>query len=122
MAYFIVEFSYTGPRVNIISDNKATDDASDALIAADQLVMDKLQLEQGIQCKHAYSWPDGSLYKYVKTDLEQEQLTQLLNRVFEGSGIQVTSVAANQPGDDPMKHGCRTLDEYFASDWKVLKK
>jgi hypothetical protein len=66
--YFNVSFSYQGPTVNIIGEDEFSDRASDAVQKADHIVTDKLK-GAGVKFKHAYAWPDGSLYKYVMTDL-----------------------------------------------------
>jgi len=110
--YFNVSFSYQGPCVNIIGEDEASNRASDACQKADHIVTDTLK-GASVRFKHAYAWPDGSLYKYVMTDLDQPELRQQLNKLFENSEVSISTIYESKPEDDPWKCGIKTVAEYF---------
>ena len=68
MKYYDIEFGYyPGPYCGNPGPDRLSHDASAANIAADELVEQAAEAN-GIEMMHAYSWPDGSLYKYIRTD------------------------------------------------------
>lgn len=88
MNYFEVNFSYRhasrgssgygdgGSYVHIsLHVNEQAE--NEALCAADKVVTDALK-KAGIEFKHSYMWPDGSLYKRFKTELSKEEFEKYL--------------------------------------------
>lgn len=68
--YYLLSFSYNGETVNCgPGDDDLSRDASAACFSAEDRV-EQLAKEANLEMCHAYSWPDGSLYKYVRTKKE----------------------------------------------------
>lgn len=127
MPYFDVAFGYNnycqcdhgkGLTITYYIDE---DKANKQLVSAERIV-EKLLKEAGITFKHAYSYPDGSLYKYIKTDLDEGQLRQTLERIFQGAEVHVNQIYKSCPMENPYKfrkvdEKCvevKTLMEYFS--------
>jgi hypothetical protein len=127
MAYFDVSFDYphtcackSGEGWSILYhvDEKK---ANQQLIKAEKIVEAALKKTK-LNFKHAYCYPDGSLYKYVKTDLTEERLRQVLTNALQGTKVGVGFIYKECPLSDPFKVKkvggqfvkCRTLWEYFA--------
>lgn len=96
--YYTIEFLYPGPRVRILGDNdEGTNVACQALINACKIVENILK--QKFEFIHAYSWPDGSLYYTVKTELPKEDLQIILEDLFKNTDICVSTVYI-EPDED----------------------
>jgi hypothetical protein len=81
MPRYQVQFQYPGPY-----GWPEDVDASQAYFKAEAIVLaalKKLRLEQ----KHAYGFPDGSMYKYVITDLPQAELEKILKEELTAPNI-----------------------------------
>lgn len=126
MPYYDVAFGYTdscqcdsgeGVTITYYVDG---DKANKQLMEADSTV-EKLLKEAGVNSKHAYGYPDGSLYKYIKTDLDEEQLRQTLEKIFQGTDIRISQIYKSCPLEKPYKSRLvngkcvevKTLMEYF---------
>jgi len=66
MHYYQLSFYYPGPTVNIPSDSECSRDASQANFDADDAISLRVKTAK-LEMRHAYAWPDGSLYKYIRT-------------------------------------------------------
>jgi hypothetical protein len=82
----LIQFLYDGPT----SGPNPTEEASRVLDKAESAVERKLN-ENNIQFRHAYSWPDRSLYKYVKTEKTVEEL----NNIFIGNFLRFDDLAVD---------------------------
>ncbi len=109
--YYTASFRYKGPR-----SNSATSDAAEkALDDAVKIVNDTLN---SLDLKHAhqYCWPDGSLYKYIRSDLDVEALKKKLTNAFDNivSNVRLDILVLADPNEDPAKCDYKTLAEYMA--------
>ena len=111
MNYFHFEFNYDGSIVNIVSDNDATHKASADLSAASNKAKEALN-NLNIENLHAYAWPDGSLYRFVRTEMEENELWKAVNQALP-EGVRISRIYSASADDDPHKMNCKTLEEYF---------
>jgi hypothetical protein len=120
MNYYDVGFYYPGQLQNIPLDTETQADRD--LIAAEKFVEEKL-FKSDLTYAHAYSWPDGSLYKYIASELDQGELRNKLRSIF-GDGqdpphISVENIYKSEPTEDPHKFNqatginYNTLQEYM---------
>ena len=107
--YYDVSFIYPGPTSNSIDD---TFDESMANLDAGRIVMNAGKTLQ-LNMKHAYGWPDGSLWKFIKTDLSIDTIRDSLNLALEDNNISVGVIVEKDPASDPWKAGSKTLEDYF---------
>jgi hypothetical protein len=112
-AYSQIEWHYRGPFQNIPLDGQ--DAATVAACDAEVEAMCILGLAR-LRWKHAYSWPDGSLYQYVQWDAEKQDLNTILNETM--ARIQLRQITGFKlypadPKEDPHKADYKTLEEYF---------
>jgi hypothetical protein len=77
--YYMVSFRYRGPTANCPDCSEA---ACEALDNAERIVTDICNLKFLDQV-HAYSWTDGSLYRYFRSALDQAKFKQKLRRAFD---------------------------------------
>lgn len=97
------------------------EELEDKLLQAAEAVVERTLKALGLNYKHAYSFPDGSLYKYVKSDLGHTELCQLVIDALAGSDVCVSTVFDELPESNPHKLVRRngewvefkTLEEYF---------
>lgn len=89
MNYFTVEFYYQGPFANF--PDSTTHPEMQRLSAAESKAELGLVLNK-IQFKHAYSWPDGSLYKYIRTELSEEEMLKKLKDIFNTPELGITKL------------------------------
>ena len=115
MNYFMVQFGYDGPRSNFPESKKANDACWKAGDQAEAL----LRSIPGIKVAHAYSWPDGSCYKYACGDMSKDELYQEAHKRLTEFLYSVL-VTEQDPEKDPFKCGCETLREYLAKDGDVV--
>lgn len=133
--YFTVQFSYIGP----FGDGSDDDGPEhEPLRTAEKAVLEAIKETTQFVLKHQYSWPDGSLYKYVaipraelerviqnssfSKDVEDKNTRataayEILRSVFPGdtdNGIRLSVVQEVPKTQDPHKFGCKTVEEYFA--------
>lgn len=116
MTYYNVGFKYVGPRVNILGDDDdpATLAADKALREAEKMLSDALAAAD-IDFRHAYAWPDGSLYKFVRTERSQTDLISDIELALKphAARIGIGEVLAIDSAHDPQKSDVRTVAEYF---------
>jgi hypothetical protein len=43
------------------------------------------------------------------------EIRQLLNKLFEGSEVSISTIYESKPTDDPWKCGYKTVEAYFAA-------
>lgn len=86
MHYYLLDFGYQSLNYPDVKDIKRHPDfelghGSYYLCAAEEYV-EELAKKSGLDLRHAYSWPDGSLYKYLRSSQPIE--LQTLRGMFEG--------------------------------------
>jgi len=116
MNYFSAEFGYSGSVVNIVSENEATKRADADLTKAIQEVEGALD-RAGVEHLHAYAWPDGSLYRFIRTELDWPELHDKISAEL-GENLNLLSVYNKNPSDNPYKFGCPTLKDYFEKNYE----
>ncbi len=87
MNYFDVNFSYNFAKRGVTAGGDGVfvhlalsvdeNAESRALFDADKAVTEALE-KAGIEFKHSYMYPDGSLYKRIRTELSKEELDRKL--------------------------------------------
>lgn len=110
MKYYSVAFFYPGPRSNSGEDHEASKVAS----AAEREVHNRLK-SLGCEARHEYSWPDGTLYLYVKTDMSGSDLQ---SKFGEDKGIRIRTVQEIQSEEKPESYGIhrgKTIAQIFTS-------
>lgn len=112
MNYYSVAFRYDG-RTEVICGSD--ENASHALDKACSEVETALS-EANICSKHQYAWTDGSLYRYVKSDLNLEKVSVMLRQIFHTPELCILSVDEVDPSSNPWKVGCKTVEEFFNRD------
>lgn len=107
MNYYDLDFYYPGPYGDP-EDKEANQALQDA-----KKIISKIadQLAPEISILHAYSWPDGSLFKYARAE-EHIDIQTRMNQILQGTGLTVRVRRANS-NTDPHKLDCKTLVEYF---------
>lgn len=112
MNYFSIEFHYSGPKGMGADESFNDSPIHKALADAEIHVVTKLA-EAGIDWRHEYSWPDGSLYKFVRSNLPREELLESLRKLINKDDVNVASVTEISPNKDPLKHDFSTVKSYF---------
>ena len=80
------DFYYPGPYTNMPDDDEETRSAA----RYDALSEKKLK-KSGFKFAHAYSWPDGSLYKYINIgNFSIENAEKMITKVLKGTGLGVS--------------------------------
>lgn len=117
MTYYDVAFCY--PVQEAEPDPPGFDydndfsNASKLLVKYEKLVEDTLA-QAGVKFKHSYCWPDGSLYKFIETELEEKDLYTALSKLFENTRVYISAkMFKKEPSDDPHKCGYSTLHNYM---------
>lgn len=113
--YFHVSFFYAG-----LKGNECIRECNDALCAADKNVK-KLKAAlaaKGIQMKHAYSWPDGSYYMYLRTPKKTTTVDVNLLLEFHLAKLRITDLSVEKVlladgRRNPHKYNCRTLKQFM---------
>lgn len=111
MNHFSVEFYHPGPYTSFPDEDETTKSA----LRYDALIERTLK-EAGFDLRHQYSWPDGSCYKYVRSDKDGINLVQDMNRALDGTGCKahsVQSLEADHPTDLHGEGSPRTVGELF---------
>lgn len=117
MTIFSLNFSYAGVYCGVVpSDEDEAQENLDHLNAEKQVK--KIGETLGYKVAHQYGWPDGSLYKWVRTDKTQREVTGEWNKLIseqidEGGLLRGVTVTEDDPNSDPWKSGCKTLAEYM---------
>jgi hypothetical protein len=104
--FYLLSFGYPGPYSNF-----GFEPADAKLEEAEKLVSDCLT-RLGYETRNAYSWTDGSLYKYVKTQDGQRRIMRLVTEALP-EGYKLHSVILQNPATDPRKYKIPTLHAYF---------
>lgn len=89
MRVLSVGFYYPGKRSNV-----ASEEASEDLKKAEEYVMNTFNAK-GIKCVHQYAWTDGSLYKFIATDLSENEIVGL----FDPTKARVMGIYEKNPSD-----------------------
>lgn len=84
--------------------------ADDGISDADKEICSKI-LPNDIKLIHAYSWPDGSLYKYARTT--KEMLRKDFAAILDGELARVAEVTSNPEPDTLGPIGYFTMEEKF---------
>ena len=120
--YYSVSFNYPGPF-----SNHCEDEASEASFAAEKKVEQALKAAD-ITFKHQYSYPDGSLYKWISSHLSIDTLKDKIEKALAVQEVQdgdvnvsLNYLYVDDPASDPYKHkkvkgkyvSCKTLAEYM---------
>lgn len=106
MYYYQIEFDYYSSSFH--TDSR---EAEEDLYIAEKEV-NRILKETKVLFKHAYCWPDGSLYKFVKcTKEELEKVKDAFNN--QSDICRIRNIREQEPTTNPYKHGCSTLEEYF---------
>ena len=116
MHYYTISIDFPPP------ENVTETTMAEAVAEADRVVCQILDL-MGVQHIHSYSWPDGSLYRYVRTKWTKEEF---LGKFAEVSGpyqhkkIRVARIVEVDPFRETIKKADRlsggtitTLNELF---------
>ena len=103
MRYVQIEFYYYCPDPH---EWLAGSESSVKCIEANEAV-EKAMTDLEIEWRHAYTFPDGSLYKYVRTKLSDVDLECAINTALMDTGINVNHIYAytDTDPDDPYKPG-----------------
>jgi hypothetical protein len=113
MSYYSVSFRYYGPKTNFPCEKPdgTMSDASKACFEAEDICEGACK-KLGLNYLHEYSFPDGSIYKYVKDSRSAAKLKELLSGLLP-EGVAVNDVLEVSPTNDPWKGGVKTIEEYF---------
>lgn len=100
MKYYSVGFSY--PRQT--NSDGSGDDEEDAQASRDlweaEDVLDSVFSSLGLESVHEYSWPDGSLYKFIRTNfMTASELRGLLHAVLLKHHMSVSGRCKEIPAD-----------------------
>ena len=97
--YYTVEFQYRGPYCG--PDPEASPDACEALDSAETLVEQTLNRLK-VEWVHQYSWPDGSMYKMVRSKHSADVIKTAIDFRLEEQGHQVKVMSVHLvPDSDP---------------------
>lgn len=112
--YYSVSFSYPRPgRYNNINYDNATDsDENKALNDANKIVESTLAI-LGINHRHYYSWPDGTLIKWIESDMELIPLREMLNRTF-CNDTRINFIETSNPNLNPYKYSHKLGREFYS--------
>jgi hypothetical protein len=119
--YYSLDFNYhPGPYVGMPGEDEASKKASSAHFAADDLVHQQAKKSQ-VAIRHAYGWPDGSLYKYVRTSHSREEIQEIFEvDPTEGQRITLRVTVREMPLSDVQRisaSGPVTIEERFQFDF-----
>ena len=78
---YSIQFYYPGPKGLFDIEG----DASMACVQADILAEEALDAS-GLEFQHQYAFPDGSLYKYVRTTRTPEEVLEVVNEALAEIG------------------------------------
>jgi hypothetical protein len=97
--FYLLGFWYPGPYSNFAE----CDEANDQLISAERTCRKVLE-ELCIPYRSEYTWPDGSLYVWVKTHEDLPTVVETINQGFQSGGsklhVQETFCDAPRPTSD----------------------
>lgn len=95
LRYYHVGFSYPGPKGNvpgaIVDGAEVAGPHDKALYSAMKIIMEAAA-GASIEMIHAYAWPDGSCYKFIRSPLEAETLQQRLDALLNPRHIFVVEL------------------------------
>lgn len=66
----------------------------------------------GIEMIHQYSWPDGSLYKYIRADINPETIQDVLEFLFKSTKLRIETVYQHD-ADDMINENVSSLKDRF---------
>lgn len=113
MNYYLLDVGYRGVVANLSSIEsecgKQADKDLQAAIERLEILLDNARVEW----KHAYAWPDGSLYVYIKDERDRLSLRDHLSIAFNDDNLAIRHLSPEQPDTKVFKANCETLEEYF---------
>ena len=115
MNYYTVAFCYPVPEVNDMDcDPNKVSNVSIVLSKYDELA-EKAGRLAGLNIKHSYGWPDGSLYKYVQTELDHDAVKKLINAELQKMAPEmwVSHVQKTCPAFNPYKYLYATIHNFM---------
>ena len=82
--YYNLSFYYTGPTYGMPDDSEISKEAGSHLLNAETLIL-KAAKKHKISIRHAYMWPDGSLYKYARfrKQITVDDLRPIFNQEYK---------------------------------------
>lgn len=89
-------WTYEGPYINNPSDDPKDDPINDKHWRCEDIVTEKLKA-LGIRNVNAYSYPDGSIFRYLVSDTEHTDLTLILQEAFSGSEAIFKDIDSGNP-------------------------
>lgn len=108
--YYTVDFWYPGVSVNMPGDYPASRQADKDHDAAYQDAVDAITT-LGWEYKHCYSWPDGSLYLFLRcTEGASEQVEALIQ---EQAKIVKVQTATAHPSDYRTHQGGKIIADLW---------
>jgi len=105
---YCASFYYPGPYCGVSCEGEAE---NKRLHSAEEYVEEQLR-NHDIKFRHAYSWPDGSLYKYIQSDLELSALREQLLKFLGVGEVRLCQLDVTDPQEKPWKYNRRTRQEY----------
>lgn len=99
MNYFSVKFRYHGIKINSPDIDQKERTAEKALFEAEEIVTSTFEFLK-LQYVLEYSFPDGSLFYWIKTDLNKTDLDNSLKQGFNKTEIYPAPVLLENPNDD----------------------
>lgn len=112
--YFSMAFRYrqTTPVKSIVGDW----DWQSYVKAEEELQYLCQRLGNHVRIKHGEASKDGYLYKYAMADVDEQTLSEVIERVSDDIGIDYLigcEIILEDGSMDPEKDGCSTLSEYM---------
>lgn len=108
MNYFSVSIYVPGPYSNCPGAEPEIDDFA---WNGDKFV-EFVLTSSGVEFLHEYSWPDGSCYKYVRSNLTSDELKKHLNFYFIPSKYEIMKVIQVAESTNPYKVNPNTYEKF----------
>ena len=117
-SYYSVGFNYPGPHDNVPHDSTIA--AQHNNWAAECAVEQACEI-LGLGCKHENSWPDGSLYKWIRCNLSEDALREVINAVlpdaiFAEDIRHISRYKWSMRHYDPVAEAEEAIDDYYVLD------
>lgn len=112
MSVYLIEFHYEGITDGIPSPLPYSRVASKICMSYDRRI-EKILTKANLKWRHAYSWPDGSIYKYVEFDGIWDSLLNVLlplfsNKPWQWPGRLQVDLSIRDPEDES-----QSMYQYF---------